>query len=444
MAAPYTSFKPEPDPADNMPRRPHLELFNPDPSASDDASFQLFPDLPAEIRIVIWNHALQRNRLLRLVLERRCKSPSAPRYTLLNSLGRPITGDHYRVVLKAKAPFLSELMRVNRESRDVAGAFYTAQIPCYVETGSRREKTVLRLNLDWDYLDITASPWWKEAYMDFIYDLRASDPRGRGLRHLVVGETYSDGSMTPSGQFLTNGLMSLKPSDFDATALDAFKSVISNLESVWYMCVDEGGRAFGWPRHPNGMFSFNYAFPVFPAFTFFERPVRDPRDISTCLTKNWDGMQVSPLKPLGWTRVLRNLGINLDRAVDLRIMVGSAKNEVRTRAGASQHLHEEDFEWLRYQWWFRGWDRPEPRGGGGSAPAGCMTAVSGLNPVLPSFDGPEILATAPRPAVGFWLFPLEAFGIRPRGDTSGNFRVDIQRMLDVDRYWPDLALAYLR
>ncbi|KAF6835934.1 pectinesterase precursor [Colletotrichum plurivorum] len=416
-----------------MPRRPHLELFNPNPSASGDASFQFFQNLPAEIRIIIWSHALERNRLLRLVLERRRKSPSAPRYTLLNSLGRPVTGNHYRVVLKAKAPFLSELMQVNRESRDVAGAFYTAQIPCYVETGSRREKTVLRLNFDWDYLDIMAGSWWKEAYMDFIYDLRASDPRGRGLRHLVVDEIFGDESTTPT-----------KPSDFDSTALDAFKSAMSNLESLWYMCVDEGGRAFDRPMHPNGMFSFNYAFPIFPAFTFFERPVRDPRDISTCLTKNGDGMQHLALKPFGWALVLRNLGVDLGPAVEVRIMVGSMKDDVRTRAGASQHLHEEDFEWLRYQWWFRGWDRPEPRGGGGSAPAGCMATVYGLTPVLPSFDGPEILAAAPRPAVGFWLFRptaigIKAMAIRRPGGTSGNLRGD-----DRDRHWPDLALACIR
>ncbi|KAF6818291.1 pectinesterase precursor [Colletotrichum sojae] len=416
-----------------MPRRPHLELFNPDPSASGAASFQLFPDLPAEIRIIIWNHALERNRLLRLVLERRRKSPSAPRYTLLNSLGRPVTGDHYQVVLKAKAPFMTALTRVNRESRNVACAFYTAQIPCWVETASCRshKKMVLRLNFDWDYLDIAAGGVWKETYVDFIHDLRASDPRGRGLRHLVVSDI----------QFLPDPLLSFKPSAFDATALAAFTSVISNLESVWYMCVDEGGRVLDRLRRADRSIGFNYAFPVFPAFTFFERPARDPRDIYACLIENWSGIQNSPWKQLGWARVLDKLGIDLDPAVDVRIMVGSKQDEVRTRAGASQHLHEEDFEWLRYQWWFRGWDRPGPRGGG-NAPAGCMATVSGLNPVLPRFDGPEILAAAPRPAIGFWLFPLKAFGIMPLGDASGNFWID-KKMLNVDRCWPDLALAYI-
>lgn len=424
---------------DYMPRRPHLELFNPDPSEPDGASFHLFPDLPAEIRLVIWNHALRRSRLLQLDLEAIRPPPKTPRYTLVNGLGRPVTGDHYRVVFKAKPPFLPEIARVNCESRDAADAFYAAKIPCYIETPSRCEKIVLGLNFDWDYLDIAADRSWKEAYVDFIHDLCVSDPRGRGPRHLIVSETYCQRWFDHVGVYQMDELLFLKPSDVDATALAAFGSVIRNLESVWYMGVDDDvsrGLRSCWPLGLEP--TFNYALPVCPAFTFFDLPARDPRNISTYLTKVWCGYEDLRTRSSGWAYLLGNLGIGLDPAVDVRFMLGSRADGVRTRAGASRHLHEEDFEWLRFLWWYRGWDKPRPGEGGGDVPAGCMAAASGLQPGRPRFDGPQILVAAPRPALGFWLFQPKAFPKQGQGDNWSN------KTFNLSQHWPDLALAYIR
>jgi hypothetical protein len=51
--------------------------------------------------------------------------------------------------------------------------------------------------------------------------------------------------------------------------------------------------------------------------------------------------------------------------------------------------------------------------------------------------GPEDLVNAVRPAIAFWLFPVEAFG-DPRGTRQRE-----RAVLDMSDHWPELALSYL-
>ncbi|TIC95949.1 hypothetical protein CH35J_008653 [Colletotrichum higginsianum] len=193
--------------------------------------------------------------------------------------------------------------------------------------------------------------------------------------------------------------------------------------------------------------AFNYGFPVFPTFTFFDSPVKDPRNISRDLRKVSGSTPDWREWPLGWRTLLRRLGIRPEdveenASVDVRMMIASDRqDEVRTREDAARVLHEEDFEWLQLQWWFRGWDRPQPGGGGGGdRPAGCFATASGLQPGLPELDGPEILAAAPPPALGFWLFPVEAFGEISDERDPGSW-IRSKGVFDLSSHWPDLALV---
>ncbi|KAK2780521.1 pectinesterase precursor [Colletotrichum kahawae] len=426
--APVEDLKHSPDVQD-LPRRPHLELFNTDPAACGDASFHLFPQLPTELRLLIWQRALQRNRLLHVTIDEveRESADETPRYCLVNALGRPVTGDHYRVTVQVRCRLLPELMSVTHESREAARAFYPLSLPCHLKSATGTQKTVLLLNLSYDYLAISSGPSWK-ATIDFLHDLRAHDPSGTGLQHLVLD--HADADPAP-----------LKPTDIDAAALAAFHATLRALKSIWFRNITQGGRALDVLTFIRAHV-LNYGHPVVPSFTFFDTPRRDPRNISRDLEKVWAGTYDPRGKPLAWRRLLRSLGVDperdLDPAVDVRVMVGADREaDVRSREDARRCLHEEDFGWLRLQWWFLGWEGGEDWGR-----AGCFGTSSGLIPCLPSFDSPGVLAAAVRPALGFWLFPVDAFGgLREDEDPDGWLK--IKGLFDLKGSWPDLALAHI-
>ncbi|KAF9879443.1 hypothetical protein CkaCkLH20_02986 [Colletotrichum karsti] len=429
-------------PADNnaLPTRPHLQLFNPDPSK---ACFHFFPQLPAELRHLIWNHALRRRRLIHVSLEEvdgdGGDDDDRPRYAISNALGRPITGNHYRVVVKTRGPLLPEIVRVNRESRAATMAFYAVKLPCYLDS-TDSQKTNISLNLAWDYIRILAGPPWKLSFIDFIHDLRAYDPEGVGVRHLVIDESdaFEDEEMFPGRE---DDPASFDAAEIDATSLDAFRATVSNLESIWFMRVRPGGRALNVVTHTR-IQAFNYGFPVLPAFTFFDAPARDPRDVSRDLKKVWGGVYDPRLEVVFWRRLLRKLGVDpasLDASTDVRIMVGSDLGAVvRSRADASRRLHEEDFQWLKSRGQNLGWES----GGRENRPAGCFQTKTKPRWKLPGFDGPEVLAAAPRPALGFWLFPVEAFGEMGSDETPDTW-LKFKGVYDMSRQWPNLALAHV-
>ncbi|KAJ0162847.1 hypothetical protein CTA2_3931, partial [Colletotrichum tanaceti] len=341
-----------------MPRRPHLDLFNPVLPNAGHIPFTSFPQLPAEIRLLVWKHALQRHRMIHVFLSTRVEeepdngAKGAERYSLCNGRGRSISGNQYDVVILARYALLPEnIMLVNKEARDAVLSFYPVQVPCLRKLASDKD-SVLRLNLDWDYLRITTA-YALPYFFDFLHDLRAYDPRGRGLQHVVMDDNC----------FPAPGVTSPLPASLDARALVAVKDTITNLKTVWFKSTPRGGRTLDVLTRMQ-VNVFNYGFPVFPTFTFFDSPVKDPRNISRDLRKVGGSASDWRERPLGWRTLLRKLGIRPEdveekASVDVRMMIASDReDEVRTREDAARVLHEEDFEWLQLQWWFRGWDRP--------------------------------------------------------------------------------------
>ncbi|OLN96341.1 hypothetical protein CCHL11_00599 [Colletotrichum chlorophyti] len=428
-----------------VPNRPHLELFNPDSLHYSHGSFSLFPELPFEIRLLIWHHALQRHRLLHLVIKERREGTDETNVLLhlpfSNFQNCHISGKHYQIIFQAQSPFLPVLMSVNKESRQTTLAFYSTQVPCYLRDGNSIE-TILRLNMDWDYLKITTYPPSSRTLINVLYDLRTRDPRHRGPRHIVLDEDTHD-------EFRETA--AVNPKDPNSPPLTAVQAMLRNLKTIWFQSTTRDGRGLTMMTHRSAHI-FNYGMPLFPTFTFFEPPVPDLRNISRNL-----GNVAADRDPrrmvVMWRRVLRIFGmqpedIELNPAVEVRIMIASAPgHQVRSRKDAGRWLQHEDFWWLELQWWYRGWDRPVGVGdtqhgspGCSGLAAGCFATSSGLQPGLPVFDGPEVLAVAPRPALGFWLFPVGAFG-KVHEDQPPHTWLKGQRLWDMSPFWPDLVLA---
>ncbi|UQC83074.1 uncharacterized protein CLUP02_08565 [Colletotrichum lupini] len=216
--------------------------------------------------------------------------------------------------------------------------------------------SIIRLNLDWDYLRVSHGKAHTIFLFDFIHDLRAYDPKGRGLQHLVAeGSDYRTSTHNPSP---------LKHTFAEGPSLDAFRATAAkNLKSLWFKCTPRGARALNvldWRR----VHVFNYGVPVFPNFTFFDAPLPDPRVGIVRDLEKIGGTVYDPREgPLGWRKLLRDAGVRpedvanrgQDRDLDVRIMYASSEEgSIRTREDAARVLHEEDFRWLELQWWFHG------------------------------------------------------------------------------------------
>ncbi|KAF2671522.1 hypothetical protein BT63DRAFT_477992 [Microthyrium microscopicum] len=141
--------------------------------SQQQAKFHSFPKLPTEIRLMIWRHSLQGQRVIRIHLE-----------------GFPTrwTVDGHQV--------LSKLFRVNREARWAALRFYRVHLACHLKQAGRNDgledvpkPITVHMNPEYDILSISweSCRYANEALVDFIYLLKVKhDPLHIGLVNLAV------------------------------------------------------------------------------------------------------------------------------------------------------------------------------------------------------------------------------------------------------------------
>jgi hypothetical protein len=97
--------------------------------------------------------------------------------------------------------------------------------------------------------------------------------------------------------------------------------------------------------------------------------------------------------------------------------------DIVTRADASTYLRREDEFW-RSKW----------------AEGGIYQRMA----VYTNPDTPEALEKAPMPAVGFWLFPVNAFGDLPELEVPfKNFQWEMKMVSDMTKHRPQLGVFRL-
>ncbi|KAH7194504.1 hypothetical protein DER44DRAFT_752297 [Fusarium oxysporum] len=112
----------------------HPGLFNP-VSAKSNSTFHLFPNLPKEVRDIIWEQSLMCERYIAVELWGRdgpsgefCRRISPPRH--------PPVNQHYKLVL-INPPRPNAICGTSAESRASACRFYRVHLPCYSVKGSK-------------------------------------------------------------------------------------------------------------------------------------------------------------------------------------------------------------------------------------------------------------------------------------------------------------------
>lgn len=376
----------------------HLQIYTGPPNPEDGRTFHPFPRLPVELRRAIWRMSLERTRMIDVHLEdaktETGSTPDGARYS-------------YRVHVGTRRVH-SELLRVNRESRHAAGEFYRVRIPCiFLDNGigAVREsgwKGHLAYNPEYDFLHITTRSL---CLADFLHDLKTTyDPHHVGILNLATEQ----GTLVML--IYTLGL----PDQVDTKVRETVGEVFSQLREVWFVSLSGAGRQL--PRRtdiPIPRDIFNRSYPIMGRTATFERLRRDPREIAPDLDRVLMTTFHRHRTIQDWNEVLRMLGAS-PRHVSYRLLLASCQFTsswpVTDRKSAYALLEKEEEIWA-----------DGSRGGREFDP---------LN---------DDLERVARPAVGFWLFNMDAMdALRRNREPWSEFCT-----LDLREYWPELAVLEL-
>lgn len=418
----------------------HLETINQayqTSQSSSDVSFEQFPRLPVELRQYIWRYSMEHHRLIELHIEippavesrrsrrrprqSRQSQPSPQpqrRYSTKNLLGNLVSGQHEPVVAKSYQLY-SKLLRVNRESRAAALRFYRVFFPCHFlaaaetpEIGRRTVNRTLYLNPEYDFIHIVSNVAAQET-VNLFHDLKAYDPRNAGVLNLAMGRN-----------FLTR--LNMFTEDAEVPARTAFIDTLAGLENIIWVAEGHAGRRIvPHDGFPGDRVRFNHSMPVKATTPSFELLERDPREVGPELTF----VQAPCTDPRGWhldlKRIMARWGIRPVQPPRERVLFACKPTGLSTISsieGADRWLEDEERGWIECQ--FR--------------PYFVYHMVKRYEKKEPPVEGPEELAGAVRPAIGFWLFPLSALGNLEDRDLRNS-----KIVFDMSEHWPQLALSRL-
>lgn len=191
--------------------------------------FGLFPCFPTELRHMIWTAFLAENRILDINI--RGIRSRKPRFGEKNHLGNLTSGTVYTVRRSHLRTIRSNpIFQVSREARTVALGFYRVQLPFLRKFVSRiwdrpyqldsdsdeeagvanrgerkrtisnkqhnqldeEERGVLFFNPEYDILHLRPEGYGDDL-ISVMHDLKAYDPKGRGVLNLMIGDDREQG-----------------------------------------------------------------------------------------------------------------------------------------------------------------------------------------------------------------------------------------------------------
>jgi len=266
-----------------MSSQPHLQIFRgSQPAGDEESNFSHFGLLPKEIRLKIWRHSLQRQRIIKIHLKPQTNHTGNQE---AESTGSASNKERYCAVVKGYQ-LLSKLFRVSGEAREVALKFYRVQLPCMLTRGAWGQETTkpgtFYFNPEYDFLQISPKSPAKDTLVDFIYHLKTTyDPRGIGLLNVA---------------FTLNGLNAhdlyeLQPSDIELKVKIGFIETLTQLREVFFVCVERAGRQILGPMSgiPTSETLYNRSLPINANSPAFERLQQDPRAIAQDLKSVFSG-----------------------------------------------------------------------------------------------------------------------------------------------------------
>ena len=419
--------------AQDMSSQPHLQFINPGITAHDEvSSFPLFPLLPKELRLKIWQHSLQRQRFINV----RLKDKTQQNATQVTESTEPTTKTQPYCAIVYGYQVLSKLLRVSSESRQAALEFYRVHIPCrFTRTMTDERSTspgTYHFNPEHDFLHITEETSMKNTLVDFLYHLKAIyDPRRVGLLNLAMdlNDLYTHHYYEPIFLHL------------DSDVRKAFLETLTQLHEVFFLSIERAGRQILGQLSglPTSEIMFNRSLPIMAMAPTFERLHRDPRPIAQDLRKVFVGT-FDPRRMLQlWLRLLKKWDVSptqIQYRFLLTFIPTLERHQIRDRGSAVRWLQREDNQWRGIQ------DDDEYDEKADKPFVNVFKDLSFPIGAESEKYKDEDLERAVKPAFGFWLFPVDALGpLQEKGvPEHQGFRSVPKRMLDMTEHWPELAL----
>jgi hypothetical protein len=296
-------------------------------------------------------------------------------------------------------------------------------MPCYLQKSDaykeRKVMTTLYFNPEYDFIHLKAERglWSYPSVVDFLHDFKAHDPRGVGLINLAIG------------RYGMKGLHAVTDIPVAPKAKEILVDFLSRVEEVLFVAHSPTSRSIRemWdvPFRGGGVgIRFNHSMPVMgftPGFNLFRR---DPRPVGPELKYVLTADSKPRQMPLLWRDLLERLEVRAQpprERVLSAFKVRSDRKLVIDIETADQFLGPEEEDWLAAQQ-----RRHRVR----------VMRYTGREPPI---EGPEELAKAVRPAIGFWLFPVEALGDLERQGPPGSD----DGLFDMSDHWPELALSVI-
>lgn len=387
----------------------------------EDRTFSLFPFLPKELRLHIWEEATPRERLVHIHItwwHHLYRGDNVPvRYLEKNHLGKPISGSGYQI--NAPDGRLDHvLLSVNREARKVVLDFYRIQIPAFVAVdrqGRGMHSMTLRINPEHDVLDIKAEGPIKRTLVDFFWDMKAQDPKGVGVLKLALNLR----------DFCSNDLGFIKRSDLLLIRQrQVFNETLSQLREVWFINQEQAKQL---PAYKRPAETPQKIVPFGIQMSGFECVGPETREGAEAeLQKVYMG-RIDPRELIWrWKRLLHRWDIHYPPGqVKYRLMVAQHQMSWKDDRGGKGLGRMMELLHLR--------DRDR-----GLFKVGACEAGGGS---LADQVRPEESGGAKTAAVGFWSFPIEAAGEIGEAKRLHDLDLEPNRFLDLRSYWPELILA---
>lgn len=398
------------------------QVLNPAPEL---ASFPLFPNLPSEIRCMIWQNAMTYERIINVELFDSYHLQSPPQNRQQTSTGNatpfgPSLGRYTATVLNGGG--MSALFHTTSESRREAKEFYRVRLH---SVSFRRDKTMVNGTLylcpELDTININIIVGSLKGFDEFASDVWKKDPKKIGLVSIGIS---ADLTMQSALRIIHS-----RPGRHQA-----FKECIERLERIIFVreitCYPSGiVSAF-----PGTGGELNRSVPIAGKSGGVDCLEADPRPIMNDLKRVYLGPGDPRIAVRAWSYLLMKLGIkndSLSRNSSFKLCYGETRlfNHL-TRAQIANNNRRGVHEWM-----------------------GEDLAYSKKRRRV--WEIAEESREAPQLAIGFWLFPLESIGplyektkrkgerIRPDADSPTPVKPEFDRVEDMTKYPPKLYLCHL-
>ncbi|KAJ2987383.1 hypothetical protein NUW58_g4536 [Xylaria curta] len=364
-----------------------------------ECSFTLFPLLPWEIRNLVWKNALQRRRLIQVSLKEDQPDGLTEQESSSIKYGRPslyVNGFQ----------LLSKLLRVNAEARNAALEFYRMRLPCVLmqpgKGGPRMRVDIFPFNPEYDILYFDAFL----HFPDFVSAIIMHDSRRVGLCNIAIS--------------LSN-VRSLQADDPNLYQRPTFIETASNLREFYLMTATSSFEVKAVKeRYTDGDESESPYYPLMSGIPAFDILPHDPRPIGCELDRLFLGFNDIPQEISDWKLLLDEWGVDRSQ-LESRILC-IYRNDNPCLPTVDEPYDEPDLQRSRAP----GTNRTLHEGSSPQAPTICLTVEGQAQ------EGKHSTA------VGFWMFPLEAF-------TQANRSIHQQTIhtWDLSNHWPELGLVHL-